>query len=123
MDEIKKKKKRWMRRIEEEIDEKYRKRERALVKHRFPPIKEYVQSTALDNCLVLASTAEQYVDLEIGQPLIDQWIKEGYSYLHIVAIRIILILHGRKGLPVTARIALLNTIYKEYEHPIIETCL
>ncbi|KAK2641884.1 hypothetical protein Ddye_023647 [Dipteronia dyeriana] len=32
-------------------------------------------------------------------------------------------LHGRKGLPVTAMIALLNTIYKEYEHAVIGTCL
>ncbi|KAK2665951.1 hypothetical protein Ddye_004525 [Dipteronia dyeriana] len=60
---------------------------------------------------------------QIGQPLIDQWIREGYSHLHIGAIRIILTLHGRKGLPVTARIALLNTIYKQYEHAIIGTCL
>ncbi|KAK2636240.1 hypothetical protein Ddye_031032 [Dipteronia dyeriana] len=95
----------------------------ALVQHRFPPIKEFVQSTALDNCLIPASATEQYVDLEIGQPLIDQWIKEGYSHLHIGSIRIILTLHGRKGLPVMARIALLNTIYKQYEHAIIETCL
>ncbi|KAK2662727.1 hypothetical protein Ddye_001301 [Dipteronia dyeriana] len=95
----------------------------ALVQHRSPPIKEYVQSTALDNCLIPASSTEQYVDLEIGQPLIDQWIKEGYSHLHIGAIRIILTLYGRKGLPVTARIALLNTFYKQYEHAIIGTCL
>ncbi|KAK2642110.1 hypothetical protein Ddye_023873, partial [Dipteronia dyeriana] len=85
-----------------------------LVQHRSPPIKEYVQSTALDNCLVPASTAEQYVDLEIGQSLIDQWIKEGYPQLHIGAIRIVLTLHGRKGLPITTRITLLNTIYKEH---------
>ncbi|KAK2658556.1 hypothetical protein Ddye_005089 [Dipteronia dyeriana] len=95
----------------------------ALVQHRSPPIKEYIQSTALDNCLIHASSTKQYVDLEIGQPLIDQWIKEGYSHLHIRAIRIILTLHGRKGLPVTTRIALLNTIYKQYEHAIIGTCL
>ncbi|KAK2655149.1 hypothetical protein Ddye_008201 [Dipteronia dyeriana] len=95
----------------------------ALVQHRSPPIKEYIQSTALDNCLIPASATEQYVNLEIGQPLIDQWIKEGYSHLHIGAIRIILTLHGRKGLPVTARVALLNTIYKQYEHAIIGTCL
>ncbi|KAK2648285.1 hypothetical protein Ddye_015774 [Dipteronia dyeriana] len=44
----------------------------ALAQHRSLPIKEYVQSTALDNCLIPASTAEQYVDLEIGQPLIEQ---------------------------------------------------
>ncbi|KAK2649953.1 hypothetical protein Ddye_017442 [Dipteronia dyeriana] len=54
---------------------------------------------------------------------LQQWIREGYSHLHIGAIRIILTLHGRKGLPVTARIALLNTIYKQYEHAVIGTCL
>ncbi|KAK2662263.1 hypothetical protein Ddye_000837 [Dipteronia dyeriana] len=43
--------------------------------------------------------------------------------MHIGAILIILTLHGRKGLPVTARIALLNTIYKKYEHAVISTCL
>ncbi|KAK2644128.1 hypothetical protein Ddye_019323 [Dipteronia dyeriana] len=95
----------------------------ALVQHRSPPIKEYVQSTALDNCLVPAFTTEQYVDIEIGQPLIEQWIREGYSHIHIGAIRIVFTLHGRKRLPVTARIALLNTIYKEYEHTVIGTCL
>ncbi|KAK2656197.1 hypothetical protein Ddye_009249 [Dipteronia dyeriana] len=95
----------------------------ALVQHRSPPIKEYVKSTALDNCLIPASATEQYIDLEIDQPLIDQWIKEGYSHLHIRAIRIILTLNGRKRLPVTTKIALLNTIYKQYEHAIIRTCL
>ncbi|KAK3200411.1 hypothetical protein Dsin_023826 [Dipteronia sinensis] len=94
-----------------------------LVQQRRPPIKEYVQSTALDNCFVPATSAEQYTDLEIGQPLIDQWIRECYSHLHIGAVRIILTLHGRKGLPVTARIALLNTIYKDYDRAIISTCL
>ncbi|KAK3198398.1 hypothetical protein Dsin_021813 [Dipteronia sinensis] len=72
-----------------------------LVQQRRPPIKEYVQSTALDNCLISATSAEQYVDLEIGQPLIDQWIREGYSHLHIGAVRIILTLHGRKRHPPT----------------------
>ncbi|KAK3210827.1 hypothetical protein Dsin_015533 [Dipteronia sinensis] len=94
-----------------------------LVQQRRPPIKEYVQSTALDNCLIPETSAEQYVDLKIGQPLIDQWIREGYSHLHIGAVRIILTIHGRKGLPVTARIALLNTIFKDYEQAIIGTCL
>ncbi|KAK2647795.1 hypothetical protein Ddye_015284 [Dipteronia dyeriana] len=94
-----------------------------LVQHLSPPIKEHVQSTTLDNCLIPTSATEQYVDLEIGQPLIDQWIKEGYSHLYIGARRIILTLHDRKGLAVTPRIALLNTIYKQYEHAIIGTCL
>ncbi|KAK3182709.1 hypothetical protein Dsin_029995 [Dipteronia sinensis] len=88
-----------------------------------PPVKEYVQSSALDNCLIPASSAEQYVDLDIGQPLIDQWIREGYSHLHVGAVRIILTLHGRKGLPVTARLALLNTVFQDYEQAVIGTCL
>ncbi|KAK2634721.1 hypothetical protein Ddye_029513 [Dipteronia dyeriana] len=95
----------------------------ALVQYRPPRIKEYVQSKVLDNCLVLASTTEQYIDQEIVQPLIVQWIREGYSHLHIGAIRIVLTLYGRKGLPVTAIIALLNTIYTEYEHAVIGTYL
>ena len=65
-----------------------------LVSHRSLPVKEYIQSTGLDNCLIPATTAEQYVDLEIGQSMIDQWINEGYSHLHIGAIRLILTLHG-----------------------------
>ncbi|KAK0585002.1 hypothetical protein LWI29_022050 [Acer saccharum] len=55
--------------------------------------------------------------------MIDQWIKEGYSHLHIGAVRIILSLHGRKGLPVTTRLALLNTIYTQYEQAVVGTCL
>ncbi|KAK3230237.1 hypothetical protein Dsin_002118 [Dipteronia sinensis] len=62
-----------------------------LVQQRRPPIKEYVQSTALDNCLIPATYVEQYVDLEIGQPLIDQWIGED-SYMatlhHLIAYRL-----------------------------------
>ncbi|KAK2664165.1 hypothetical protein Ddye_002739 [Dipteronia dyeriana] len=94
-----------------------------LFQHCSSPIKEYIQSTTLDNCLVPASTAEQYIDMEIGQPPIEQWIREGYSHLHIGAIRIVLTFYRRKGLPVTAIIALLNTIYKEYEHAVIGTFL
>ncbi|KAK3217823.1 hypothetical protein Dsin_011793 [Dipteronia sinensis] len=48
-------------------------------------------------------------------------VREGYSHLHIGAVRIILTIHGRKCLPVTARISLLNTIYKQYEHAVIGT--
>ncbi|KAK0574280.1 hypothetical protein LWI29_020952 [Acer saccharum] len=55
--------------------------------------------------------------------MIDQWIKEGYSHLHIGVVRIILSLHGRKGLPITARLALLNTIYTQYEQAVVDTCL
>ncbi|KAK1583991.1 hypothetical protein Q3G72_028932 [Acer saccharum] len=82
-----------------------------LVQTRPALVKEYIQSTSLDKCLIPASPSEQYVTLAIDQNMIDQWIKEGYSHLHIGAVCVILSLHGRKGLPITARLALLNTIY------------
>ncbi|KAK0586533.1 hypothetical protein LWI29_008533 [Acer saccharum] len=94
-----------------------------LVHTRPLPIKEYVPSTGLDKCLIPSSPSEQYVTLTIDQNMIDQWIKEGYSHLHIGAVRIILSLHGRKCLPIIARLALLNTIYTQYEHAVIGTCL
>ncbi|KAK9195460.1 hypothetical protein WN943_003581 [Citrus x changshan-huyou] len=37
--------------------------------------------------------------------------------------QLILTLHGRKGLPVTARIALLETRFKQYQHAVIGTVL
>ncbi|KAL5764175.1 hypothetical protein ACOSQ2_016769 [Xanthoceras sorbifolium] len=79
-----------------------------LISNPRPPIKEYVQSTGLDNCLIPASAAEQYVDLAFDQQMISQWIKKGYSHLHLGVVRIILTLHGHKGLPVTTRLALLT---------------
>ncbi|KAL5843495.1 hypothetical protein ACOSQ4_009453 [Xanthoceras sorbifolium] len=88
-----------------------------------PPVKEYVQSTGLDNCLIPASTAEQYVDLALDHQMIAQWVKEGYSHLHLGAVRIILTLHGRKGLPFTARLALLNSIYCKYDQAVIGTSI
>ncbi|KAH9704982.1 hypothetical protein KPL70_011691 [Citrus sinensis] len=38
-------------------------------------------------------------------------------------VRLILTLHGRKGLPVRARIALLDTRFKQYQHAVIGTVL
>ncbi|KAJ9140858.1 hypothetical protein P3X46_031453 [Hevea brasiliensis] len=39
------------------------------------------------------------------------------------AVRLILSLHGRRGLPVTARVSLLDTRFLQYEHAVIGTCL
>ncbi|KAL5831260.1 hypothetical protein ACOSQ4_016614 [Xanthoceras sorbifolium] len=55
--------------------------------------------------------------------MISQWIKEGYSHLYLGAVRIILTLHGHKGLPVTARLALLNSIYCKYDQAVIDTSI
>ncbi|KAK4381889.1 polyprotein [Sesamum angolense] len=57
--------------------------------------KEQVHSSKMDHCSLPASTKEQLV----------------LSY------------HGRKGLPVTASIALLDTRFLEYEHAVIGTVL
>ncbi|XLR49837.1 hypothetical protein S83_000509, partial [Arachis hypogaea] len=56
-----------------------------------PPPKEVIQSSHLQQCGLKATTAEQ----------------------------LILTLHGRKSLPVTAKVALLDTTFKEYQHALI----
>ena len=55
--------------------------------------------------------------------MISTWKREGYTHLHLGGVRLILTLHGRKGLLVTARIALLDTRFKQYQHAIIGTVL
>ncbi|KAH9658322.1 hypothetical protein KPL70_023445 [Citrus sinensis] len=86
-----------------------------------PLPKEYIQSSRLDQCALQASQNEQYVTLEIPSDLVANWKREGYTHLHLRGVRLILTLHGRKGLPVTARISLLDTRFKEYQHAIVET--
>ena len=49
--------------------------------------------------------------------------REGYTHFHLGGVRLILTLHGRKGLPVTARIALLDTRFKQYQHAVVGTVL
>ncbi|QHN86090.1 polyprotein [Arachis hypogaea] len=39
--------------------------------------------------------------------------------MHLGAVRLILTLHGRRSLPVTAKVALLDTTFKEYQHALI----
>ncbi|KAH9686205.1 hypothetical protein KPL70_014286 [Citrus sinensis] len=49
--------------------------------------------------------------------------REGYTHLHLGGVRLIRTLHGNKGLPVTARLALLDTRLKDYQHAVIGTVL
>ncbi|WVY94545.1 hypothetical protein V8G54_033633 [Vigna mungo] len=44
---------------------------------------------------------------------------EGYTHLHYGAIRLILSLHGRRGLPVSARVSLLDSSFLHYENVVI----
>ncbi|KAH9792676.1 hypothetical protein KPL71_004226 [Citrus sinensis] len=96
---------------------------RTLISTRRPHPKEYIQSSRLDQCSLQATPAEEYVTLEIPSELISNWKREGYTHLHLGGIRLILTLHGRKGLPVTARLAMLDTRFKQYQDAVIGTVL
>ncbi|KAI9128681.1 hypothetical protein K1719_000164 [Acacia pycnantha] len=96
---------------------------RSLIRTRRPDVKEVVQSTRLEQCTLPATAQEQYSTIKIGQDLIDKWKSEGYTHLHFGAIRLVLTLHGRKGLPVTAKVALLDSTYKKYSDSLIGALL
>ncbi|KAI9111961.1 hypothetical protein K1719_017651 [Acacia pycnantha] len=96
---------------------------RSLIRTRRPDVKEVVQSTKLEQCTLPATSQEQYSTIEIGQDLIDKWRSEGYTHLRFGAIRLVLTLHGRKGLPVTAKVALLDSTYKKYSDSLIGALL
>ncbi|KAH9650228.1 hypothetical protein KPL70_026289 [Citrus sinensis] len=96
---------------------------RTLISTRCPQPKEYIQSSRLDQCALQATSAEQYVTLEIPSELLSNWKREGYTHLHLGGIRLILTLHGRKGLPVTARLVMLDTRFKQYQDAVIGTVL
>ena len=94
-----------------------------LISTKRPLPKEYIQSSRLDQCALQASQSEQYVTMDIPTDLVTNWKWEGYTHLHLGGVRLILTLHGKKGLPVTARIALLDTRFKQYHHAVIGTVL
>ncbi|KAH9801877.1 hypothetical protein KPL71_001189 [Citrus sinensis] len=96
---------------------------RTLISTRRPHPKEYIQSSRLDQCALQATSTEQYVTLEIPSELLSNWKREGYTHLHLGGIRLILTLHGRKGLPVTACLAMLDTRFKQYQDAVIGTVL
>ncbi|KAF3433576.1 hypothetical protein FNV43_RR24678 [Rhamnella rubrinervis] len=75
----------------------------------------------MDTCLIPASQQEQYIDLEIPLQHIHDWLRDGYSYMHFGAIRIILTAHARQWIPTAVKMALLNSIFPKYEHAIIGT--
>lgn len=75
---------------------------KTLISTKRPLPKEYIQSSRLDQCALQASQSEQYVTMDIPTDLVTNWKREGYTHLHLGGVRLILTLHGRKGLPVTA---------------------
>ncbi|KAK9705313.1 hypothetical protein RND81_07G047500 [Saponaria officinalis] len=61
------------------------------------------------------------IPLRLNEAMLHTWKTSGYTHLHYGAVGLALTLHGRKGLPVVERIALLDTRYKEYQHACIAT--
>jgi hypothetical protein len=55
--------------------------------------------------------------------MIADWKREVYTHLYFGAVRMILSYQGRKGLPVTARLALLDSRYLKYSQAMLGTCL
>ena len=53
---------------------------RTLISTKRPALKEYIQSSRLDQCTLQASQAEQYVTLEIPPELVIQWKRERYTH-------------------------------------------
>ncbi|KAG7547611.1 Viral movement protein [Arabidopsis suecica] len=82
---------------------------------------EYVQSSKFSSCQVPATEEEQFISLNIPEHLPRLWQQQGYTHLHFGVVRIGLTLHARKGLPVVARIALLDSRLKSYQQACIRT--
>jgi len=92
---------------------------KTLIKQPSRVAKEYVQASSFDQHKILTPSREQFVTLEIPSEFPGQWIFQGYTYIHFGDIRLALSYHGRKGLPVEARLTLLDTRYLEYQHACI----
>lgn len=90
---------------------------KTLIKHKPSATKEYVQSTRFDQYHLPASPREKFVTLH--QTSLNSG--QGFTHIHFGAVRLALTYHGRKGLPVSARIALLDTRMKKEKHACIGT--
>ncbi|CAN6921606.1 unnamed protein product [Brassica oleracea] len=84
-------------------------------------VMEYVQSSKFSSCQVPATEEEQFISLNIPENLPRLWQQQGYTHLHFGVVRIGLTLHARKGLPVIARIALIDSRLKSYQQACIGT--
>ncbi|KAF4402876.1 hypothetical protein G4B88_010328 [Cannabis sativa] len=94
---------------------------KALIKPSFKAPKEYIQASKFSQCQLAPTPEVQFVTLEIPPELPPQWMAQGYTHIHFGAIRLALNYHGRKGLPVSARIGLLDTRMRKYQHASIAT--
>ena len=94
---------------------------KSLIQYHPKGIKEYIQASKIDQHPIPATKKEQFITLHIPDDFSLQWRQQGYTHIHFGAIRISLSFHGRKGLPVVARVALLDTRFTQYQHACIAT--
>ncbi|KAI4310542.1 hypothetical protein MLD38_035514 [Melastoma candidum] len=94
---------------------------RSLINQPASKVLEYIQASKFSQHPIWATQREQFVTLRLPSDFPRQWSQKGYTHLHFGAIRLALTYHGRKGLPVTARMALLDSRYVEYQHACIGT--
>lgn len=52
------------------------------------PIKEYVQASNFSAHPILAIEQEKFLPIDLPTELLPQWIREGYSHIHIGAIKL-----------------------------------
>ncbi|WVY90316.1 hypothetical protein V8G54_035830 [Vigna mungo] len=77
----------------------------------------------MEQCSLVATPEEHYVTIKILKELIRHWQHEGYTHLHYGPIRLIISLHGRRGLPISARVSLIDSSFLHYENAIVGTVL
>ena len=94
---------------------------KSLIPSKQPQVKEYVQASSFDQHPLFATQKEQLVPISIPDHLPPLWLKEKFTHIHFGYVRLALTFHARKGLATTARIALLDTRFSDYQQACIGT--
>ncbi|KAL4653421.1 hypothetical protein ACB092_01G301900 [Castanea dentata] len=84
-------------------------------------VKEYVQASKFNQFNIPASEKENFITLALPREFVIPWQRQGYTHLHFGAVRLALTFHGKKGLPIASRIALLDSRFIEYHNAVIGT--
>ena len=86
---------------------------KTLIKSSLKAPKEYIQASSFSQCQLPATSQVQFITFQIPPELPPQWIAQGYTHIYFDAICLALTYHARKGLPLCARLGLLNTRMKK----------
>ncbi|OMO70106.1 hypothetical protein CCACVL1_19103 [Corchorus capsularis] len=88
--------------------------------------KEHIQVTRFQKQPIPSGELARIFTLQLPHQSLQKFITQGYSYIHVGAIRLGLTFHVRKGVPLATRIALHDSRHKEYQHSclgMVETTL